>query len=105
MRTASPSGAIRMVSTSRREEFAELPGSRRAFRTPPAGDDAHQSLQQIRGLLKTFGVVLAPGKGTAVLAGCPTDPLVRAAMAALLAAWWRASAEGAGAPAGPPGPR
>ena len=46
---------------------------------------------QIRGLLKTFGVVLAPGKGatfeTAVLAGCPTDPLVRAAIAALLAAW------------------
>jgi transposase len=41
--------------------------------------------------LKTFGVVLAPGKGatfeTAVLAGCPTDPLVRAAIAALLAAW------------------
>ena len=61
---------------------------------------------QIRGLLKTFGVVLAPGKGTAVLAGCPTDPLVRAAMAALLAAWRVARAqEGAGAPAGPPGPR
>jgi hypothetical protein len=36
---------------------------------------------QIRGLLKgaTFE--------TAVLAGCPTDPLVRAAIAALLAAW------------------
>ena len=49
---------------------------------------------QIRGLLKTFGVVLAPGKGTAVLAGCPTDPLVRAAMAALLAAWRVASARG-----------
>ena len=46
---------------------------------------------QIRGLLKTFGVVLAPGKGAtfeaAVLAGCPTDPLVRDAIAALLAAW------------------
>ena len=46
---------------------------------------------QIRGLLKTFGVVLAPGKGapfeSAILAGCPTDPLVRAAIAALLAAW------------------
>jgi transposase len=46
---------------------------------------------QIRGLLKTFGVVLAPGKGAtfeaAVLAGCPTDPLVRSAIAALLAAW------------------
>jgi transposase len=46
---------------------------------------------QIRGLLKTFGVVLAPGKGATfeaeVLAGCPTDPLVRAAIAALLAAW------------------
>jgi transposase len=46
---------------------------------------------QIRGLLKTFGVVLAPGKGAtfeaAVHASCPTDPLVRAAIAALLAAW------------------
>jgi transposase len=46
---------------------------------------------QIRGLFKTFGVVLAPGKGAtfeaAVLAGCPTDPLVRSAIAALLAAW------------------
>jgi transposase len=46
---------------------------------------------QIRGLLKTFGVVLAPGKGAtfeaAVLAGCPTDPRVRSAIAALLAAW------------------
>jgi transposase len=46
---------------------------------------------QIRGLLKTFGVVLAPGKGATfeaeVLSGCPTDPLVRDAIAALLAAW------------------
>jgi transposase len=46
---------------------------------------------QIRGLLKTFGVVLAPGKGgtfeQAVLTRCPTDPLVRGAIGALLAAW------------------
>ena len=46
---------------------------------------------QIRGLLKTFGVILAPGKGAtfeaAVVAGCPADPLVREAVAALLAAW------------------
>jgi transposase len=46
---------------------------------------------QIRGILKTFGVVLAPGKGATfeaeVLSGCPTDPLVRDAIAALLAAW------------------
>jgi transposase len=46
---------------------------------------------QIRGLLKTFGVVLAPGKGATfeaeVLSGCPTDPLVQDAIAALLAAW------------------
>jgi transposase len=46
---------------------------------------------QIRGLMKTFGVVLAPGKGATfeaeVLAGCPTDPLVRDAITALLAAW------------------
>jgi transposase len=46
---------------------------------------------QIRGLLKTFGVVLAPGKGATfeaeVRSGCPTDPLVRDAIAALLAAW------------------
>jgi transposase len=46
---------------------------------------------QIRGLLKTFGVVLAPGKGgtfeRAVLTRCPADPLVRSAIDALLAAW------------------
>ena len=46
---------------------------------------------QIRGLLKTFGVVLPPGKGgsfeTAVLKGCPADPLVQEAVGALLDAW------------------
>jgi len=46
---------------------------------------------QIRGLLKTFGVVLAPGKGgtfeQAVLTRCPDDPLVREAIGALLATW------------------
>jgi transposase len=46
---------------------------------------------QIRGLLKTFGVVLAPGKdGTfeqAVLRYCPDDGLVHNAIDALLAAW------------------
>ena len=46
---------------------------------------------QIRGLLKTFGVVLASGKGgsfeAAVISGCPNIPLVRDAIDALLAAW------------------
>lgn len=46
---------------------------------------------QIRGLLKTFGVVLNPGTGgtfeRAVNAECPDDPLVRDAVAALLCAW------------------
>jgi transposase len=46
---------------------------------------------QIRGLLKTFGVVLGPGKqGTfeaAVLSQCPDDGMVRDAVGALLAVW------------------
>lgn len=46
---------------------------------------------QIRGLLKTFGVVLAAGKGgtfeRAVLTRCPEDPLIRSAIDALLEAW------------------
>jgi transposase len=46
---------------------------------------------QIRGLLKTFGVVLAPGRGgtfeQAVLLQCPSDALVRSAIEALLTAW------------------
>ncbi|MCK1754144.1 transposase, partial [Bradyrhizobium sp. 137] len=46
---------------------------------------------QIRGLLKTFGVVLAAGKGgtfdRAVLTRCPEDPLLRSAIDALLEAW------------------
>lgn len=46
---------------------------------------------QIRGLLKTFGVVLSPGKGgtfeAAVVTRCPDDPLIRDAIGALLAAW------------------
>lgn len=46
---------------------------------------------QIRGLLKTFGVVLGPGKSgsfeAAVVTECPNDPLVRDAIGALLAAW------------------
>ncbi|MEP9399069.1 IS110 family transposase, partial [Mesorhizobium sp. KR2-14] len=46
---------------------------------------------QIRGLLKTFGVVLAPGKGGTfdemVLSRCPEDALVRSAIEALLCAW------------------
>jgi transposase len=46
---------------------------------------------QIRGLLKTFGVVLAAGKGgtfeRAVLTRCPADPLIRSAIDALLEAW------------------
>jgi transposase len=46
---------------------------------------------QIRGLLKAFGVVLGPGKGgsfeAAVRSGCPDDPLLRDAVGALLAVW------------------
>lgn len=46
---------------------------------------------QIRGLLKTFGVVLGPGKGgsfeAAVVTSCPDDPLIQDAIGALLAAW------------------
>jgi transposase len=46
---------------------------------------------QIRGLLKAFGVVLAAGRGgtfeAAVLAECPEDPMVRDAIGALLSAW------------------
>jgi transposase len=46
---------------------------------------------QIRGLLKTFGVVLGPGTGgtfeRAVKSECPDDPLVRDAVDALLIAW------------------
>jgi len=50
---------------------------------------------QIRGLLKTFGIVLPPGKGgtfaQAVAERCPEDALVRAAVDALLRAWQSAS--------------
>lgn len=46
---------------------------------------------QIRGLLKTFGVVLGPGTGgtfeRVVHERCPDDPLVRSAIHALLGAW------------------
>jgi transposase len=46
---------------------------------------------QIRGLLKTFGVVLGPGKGgsfdAAVMSECPDDAIVRDAIGALMAAW------------------
>lgn len=46
---------------------------------------------QIRGLLKTFGVVLGAGTGgtfeRAVQAQCPDDPMVRDAVGALLSAW------------------
>jgi transposase len=46
---------------------------------------------QIRGLLKTFGVVLGAGLGgtfeAAVVTQCPDDPMVRDAIGALLAAW------------------
>ncbi|MBB5695977.1 transposase [Roseomonas pecuniae] len=46
---------------------------------------------QIRGLLKTFGVILAPGTGgtfeRAVNAECPDDPMVRDAIGALVCAW------------------
>ena len=46
---------------------------------------------QIRGLLKTFGVVLGPGKGgsfdAAVMSGCPDDAILQDAIGALMAAW------------------
>ncbi|MBB5696455.1 IS110 family RNA-guided transposase [Muricoccus pecuniae] len=46
---------------------------------------------QIRGLLKTFGVVLGAGTGgtfeRAVDAECPDDPMVRDAIGALVCAW------------------
>lgn len=46
---------------------------------------------QIRGLMKTFGVILKPGKGGtfegAVIAACPDDPMLRDAIDALLVAW------------------
>jgi transposase len=46
---------------------------------------------QIRGLLKTFGVVLAPGKGGTfekmVMSRCPDDAAIRSAIEALLCAW------------------
>ena len=46
---------------------------------------------QIRGLLKTFGITLGAGvDGTfeaAVIARCPADPMVRDAIFALLATW------------------
>lgn len=46
---------------------------------------------QVRGLLKSFGVVLGPGKGgsfeAAVANECPDDPLIRDAIGALMAAW------------------
>jgi transposase len=52
---------------------------------------------QIRGLLKTFGVVLGPGKGgtfeAQVRAKLPDDPPVREAIAALLSVWKTVSAE------------
>ncbi|HKE41825.1 MAG TPA: IS110 family transposase [Casimicrobiaceae bacterium] len=46
---------------------------------------------QIRGLLKTFGITLGAGVGgtfeAAVLARCPSDPMVRDAIFSLLATW------------------
>jgi transposase len=52
---------------------------------------------QIRGLLKTFGVVLAPGKGGTFVRELenkmPTDPTVRMVIEALLATWKAASEE------------
>ena len=46
---------------------------------------------QIRGLLKTFGVILGAGKGqtfeVAVTCECPDDPIVQNAIGALLQAW------------------
>lgn len=52
---------------------------------------------QIRGLLKTFGVVLGPGKGgtfaAQVRAKLPEDPTVREAITALLSVWQTLSTE------------
>ena len=52
---------------------------------------------QIRGLLKTFGIVLLPGKGGTfvreVEAKMPSDPTVRSVIEALLATWKVASSE------------
>jgi transposase len=80
-----------MVSTGRREELAKLSDPRRALSTQPARGDAHQPLQpdprpseDIRGGACTRqGATFEAG----VVAGCPADPLVRDAVAALLAAW------------------
>ena len=52
---------------------------------------------QIRGLMKTFGVVLPPGKGgtflRAVESNMPTDPIVQTVVAALLSTWKTVTAE------------
>lgn len=52
---------------------------------------------QIRGLLKTFGIVLPPGKGGTfvreVEGKIPSDPTVRSVIEALLATWKVASSE------------
>lgn len=52
---------------------------------------------QIRGLLKTFGVVLAPGKGSSfeqlVLSGVPEDRYVAMVIESLLSTWRHMSAE------------
>jgi transposase len=52
---------------------------------------------QIRGLLKTFGVVLAPGKGGSfeqlVLRGVPKDHYVRVVVESLLSTWRHLSTE------------
>jgi transposase len=52
---------------------------------------------QIRGLMKTFGVVLAPGKGGAfereVEANVPADSVVRTVIGSLLSAWRTITAE------------
>jgi len=52
---------------------------------------------QIRGLLKTFGVVQAPGKGNSfeqlVLRGIPNDRFVRVVIESLLATWRHLSTE------------
>jgi transposase len=46
---------------------------------------------QIRGLMKTFGMVLAPGKGGAfvreVEAKMPSDPAIQAVVGSLLSVW------------------
>jgi transposase len=52
---------------------------------------------QIRGLLKTFGVVLAPGKGNSfeqlVLRGLPNDHFIQVAVESLLSTWRHLSTE------------